>query len=201
MGRGRIFGNLFSSLRGWSPSTKIVSSQNMSMPNSVTFSVQRGKRTPLGSALADDLDACLGRLSSGRKSVAAAGPPHRDLRLARQQCLQSGVGDQIETIVRPPPMTDFTVPMAALSRSLVVASSRPTVRWVAARSSWVIAGGFGSGDPTAVSTHETPSPPSPLTLWSVVPAPRRSVTRVDRCTVGHRWALRSSRSSATSAAQ
>ena len=32
------------------------------------------------------------------------------------------------TIVRPSPMTDFTVPMAALRRSLVVASSPPTLR-------------------------------------------------------------------------
>src|SRR6478736_8765945 len=54
------------------------------------------------------------------------------------------------TIVRPSPMTDFTAPMVWLIGSLVAASSRPTWRCLVWRSSWVTAGGFGSGDPTAV---------------------------------------------------
>ena len=62
------------------------------------------------------------------------------------------------TIVRPSPMTDFTVPMAALSRSLVVAGSAPIVRWGPARSWCVTAGGFGSGDPSAVAPRKHPHP-------------------------------------------
>ena len=48
--------------------------------------------------------------------------------------------------------------MVSLIWSLVAASSRLTVRWLPSRSSWVTAGGFGSCEPTAGRTCETPSP-------------------------------------------
>ena len=78
------------------------------------------------------------------------------------------------TIVRPSPMTDFTAPMVSLIWSRVAASSRPTVRWGACRSSQVTARGFGSCDLTAVSTRETPSPTSRLTLFRVVRGAERT---------------------------
>jgi len=60
------------------------------------------------------------------------------------------------TIVRPSPMTDFTGPVAALSRSVVVAGSRAIVRWGATRSSWVTADGFGA--PIRAAALVMPSP-------------------------------------------